>query len=288
MRFKAASVLSIVSLTLVLMAGIASAATLTKVAVTTEIDGVVQGWATDSTDPAALIKPLAVVPSVSPDPVELKSETGLYIFSFSGVGVFPSDSNFTITFTLQDSTGAVFNTALTNGNGSMVPPAATQVDLPEDKVSVKAVDFVINSLLAANEAEVDAATEGQFVLQAVELLTDIEVQIDIKPGSYPNSINLKSRGVIPVAVLGSAEFDVQTVDPASVKFAGAGFRKFAYADINHDGILDMMFHFLTQEITELDGNSTEATVTGETKDGVKFYGTDTVNIVPKGKSNGPK
>jgi len=48
------------------------------------------------------------------------------------------------------------------------------------------------------------------------------VLIDIKPGSYPNSINLGSHGVIPVAILSSDYFDASTVDPTSVTLAGAG------------------------------------------------------------------
>ena len=40
-----------------------------------------------------------------------------------------------------------------------------------------------------------------------------KVTIDIKPGSDPNSINLGSAGVIPVAILSSEAFDATTVDP---------------------------------------------------------------------------
>jgi len=29
----------------------------------------------------------------------------------------------------------------------------------------------------------------------------VTVAVDIKPGSFPNSINLKSNGVVPVAIL---------------------------------------------------------------------------------------
>jgi len=46
----------------------------------------------------------------------------------------------------------------------------------------------------------------------------IEVDIDIKPGSDPNSINLKSKGVVPVAVLTTDGFDASTVDPETVGF----------------------------------------------------------------------
>ena len=37
----------------------------------------------------------------------------------------------------------------------------------------------------------------------------MEIEIDIKPGSDRNSINPMSKGVIPVAILGSDEFDVR-------------------------------------------------------------------------------
>jgi hypothetical protein len=39
----------------------------------------------------------------------------------------------------------------------------------------------------------------------------IVVTIDIKPGEFPNSINLKSKGKIPVAILTTNTFDATTV-----------------------------------------------------------------------------
>jgi hypothetical protein len=48
------------------------------------------------------------------------------------------------------------------------------------------------------------------------------VYIDIKPGSYPNSVNLGSQGVIPVGILSSVDFDATQVDPDTVALAGAG------------------------------------------------------------------
>ncbi|MGW8251767.1 MAG: hypothetical protein ACWGO1_14070, partial [Anaerolineales bacterium] len=46
----------------------------------------------------------------------------------------------------------------------------------------------------------------------------MHVLIDIKPGSDPNAINLRSHGVIPVALFGSPELEVSMVDLASVRF----------------------------------------------------------------------
>jgi len=47
------------------------------------------------------------------------------------------------------------------------------------------------------------------------------VDIDIKPGSDQNTINLRSKGVIPVAILSSEDFDATNVDPTTVELEGA-------------------------------------------------------------------
>jgi hypothetical protein len=109
-----------------------------------------------------------------------------------------------------------------------------------------------------------------------------EQSIDIKPGSYPNSINLKSKGVVPVAVLTTDDFDASTVDPSTVEFAGASPVRWTMEDVDGDGDVDILFHFKTQELN-LDENSTEAHLTGYTHGGEFIWGVDTVNIVPKGK-----
>ena len=110
------------------------------------------------------------------------------------------------------------------------------------------------------------------------------VDIDIKPGSDPNSINLKSKGVIPVAILGSAIFDVTDVDVTTLVFAGASPAHdlndpLVYADhlqdVNGDGFMDLVCHFRTQD-TDIAPGDTEATLTSST-----ITGTDSVNIVGK-------
>jgi len=107
----------------------------------------------------------------------------------------------------------------------------------------------------------------------------IEVTIDIKPGSYPNSINLGSMGVVPVALLTTDDFDATAVDPVTVLFAGASPLRWTTEDVDGDGDLDLLFHFETQQL-DLVESSTEATLTGTTFGGQAIQGTDTVNIVP--------
>jgi len=120
--------------------------------------------------------------------------------------------------------------------------------------------------------------DGVVALNAVLL-----VDIDIKPGSWPNPINLKSRGVVPVALLTTDDFDAGTVDPTTVEFAGAAPVRWTLGNVDGDGDYDMLFHFRTQELN-LNANSTEATLTGETEDGQRISGTDKIRIVPPKKN----
>jgi predicted outer membrane repeat protein len=111
---------------------------------------------------------------------------------------------------------------------------------------------------------------------------DVAIAIDIKPGSDPNSINLNSKGVVPVAVLTTVDFYALEIAPASCVFANAQPLRWTMEDVDRDGDLDMLFFFKTQELN-LNSDSTEGELTGLTENGVKIEGSDFVNIVPKSK-----
>jgi hypothetical protein len=49
----------------------------------------------------------------------------------------------------------------------------------------------------------------------------VPVSFDIKPASCPNPFNPKSRGVLPVAIVGSTDFDVNDIDVSSILLEGA-------------------------------------------------------------------
>jgi len=115
------------------------------------------------------------------------------------------------------------------------------------------------------------------------------VDIDIKPGSDTNPINPRSRGVIPVALLGSDEFDVADVDVSTLRFgpseAGPAHNlsdSFIYndhlQDVNLDGIMDLVVHTRTQE-TGIQCGDSEAMLTGALLSGDLFLGTDALALV---------
>ncbi|MBI4317176.1 MAG: hypothetical protein HY675_01695 [Chloroflexi bacterium] len=125
---------------------------------------------------------------------------------------------------------------------------------------------------------VDGGRNYAIGLATLRLVKD--VAIDIKPGSDPNSINLKARGVVPVAVLTTSQFDATTVDPGTALFAGASPVRSSTEDVDGDGDMDLLLHFDIQNLN-LTSSSASATLTADTHDGQPIEGTDTVNIVPK-------
>ena len=84
-----------------------------------------------------------------------------------------------------------------------------------------------------------------------------------------------------MAVLGSMDFDAMQVDFSTVTFGtdGASPAHDGHVDdVNDDGYMDMVFHFNTQE-TGIACGDADATLVGETFDGIPFTGTDPVKTV---------
>jgi alkaline phosphatase len=125
-------------------------------------------------------------------------------------------------------------------------------------------------------------------IHRITTATELGVAIDIKPGSDANPINPGSRGVVPVAILGSDSFDVADVDVTTLAFGPAG-ASLAHRngpepkDANHDGIRDLLAHFLVAE-SGIGVGATEACVTGELLDGTTFEGCDAITTqTPSGR-----
>lgn len=102
----------------------------------------------------------------------------------------------------------------------------------------------------------------------------IEIPLDIKPTSCPNPLNIKSGGVLPVAILGTDTLDVSTIDIATLKLAGISPLRSDFEDVatpinpfigkndchedcsieEADGLIDLTLKFNKKEIiTALDG-----------------------------------
>jgi hypothetical protein len=134
------------------------------------------------------------------------------------------------------------------------------------------------------------ANNGHYVDALSLVVSPCDVEIDIKPGSYPNCFNNNGHGVIPVAILGTADFDVTTIDPSTVKLASLAVRAVGkkgnlqahIEDVNEDGFDDLVVQIEDVDGAFTNGNGT-ATLTGNLKaefGGTPIQGTDEICIVP--------
>ncbi len=119
-------------------------------------------------------------------------------------------------------------------------------------------------------------------------ITTTAVDIDIKPGSDPNSINLCNQGNVTVAILTTPDFDATTVDPDTATLADAEVRTVGKSnkqmarieDVDGDGDLDLVLQFATVDLAVSFGIlDTEATLNAETFGGAAVVGTDDIRIV---------
>ncbi len=147
-----------------------------------------------------------------------------------------------------------------------------------------------------------------FGLVGVQQAESFKVSVDIEPGTCPNTLNVKAD-LLPVAILGTEDFDVTSIDPETIYLQGVvepirsnvedvaepvdGDPCKVCGDLK-DGHADLTLKFDIQAIVgELvlgevnDGDLEPLTLTGALLDGTPIWGTDCVVIMKKGKVDGP-
>ncbi|MGA1840274.1 MAG: hypothetical protein ACMUIU_06570 [bacterium] len=125
------------------------------------------------------------------------------------------------------------------------------------------------------------------VTSATIVSPKIDVDIDIKPGSYPNCFNNNGHDVLPVAILGKPDFSVYNIDPATIQIETLSVKKVGknekllahYEDINDDLVDDLVVQIDGSEKL-FENGEIHATLTGELYDGTLIEGEDTICIVP--------
>jgi hypothetical protein len=133
--------------------------------------------------------------------------------------------------------------------------------VPASEESTRLMFFFGNRSGGARDVDQVAEIE----LESVR--ADVEISMDLKPGSCPNRVNLHSKGVMPVAVPGSDSFDVYSIEPDTILLAGISPLRYSYEDVTAPYI------FEGEAFTALDC-STEAA--GDTMDLVLKFDTQEV------------
>ena len=129
------------------------------------------------------------------------------------------------------------------------------------------------------------------------------VDLDVHPTSWPNPINVASKGKTPMAILGTEDFDVYTIDPSTLYLdlpEGMVYPvSWAYEDVTMpagnewecndtemgpDGYMDLTLKFNTQEIVAAlgdvsDGDEMVIMIKGMDIDGQDIEGDDCIWII---------
>jgi hypothetical protein len=162
----------------------------------------------------------------------------------------------------------------------------------ENPAGDAAVQFSCNT--AALEA-------GEYAILFGNLAKDVPV--DIKPRACPNPVNLVSKGVLRVAILGTTDVPVAAIDPKSVTLQGIAPLRWKLEDVARpyepfvgksdiyqcnilgpDGYPDLVFKFDTQEVAaalgDVDaGQALILKLDGKLQDGTEIKGEDSVVVI---------
>lgn len=190
----------------------------------------------------------------------------------------------------------------------LIASDAEQNDWFGSAVSVSGDTVVVGSRF--DDCKVGEDCGSAYVFSCASSITT--VNLDIKPGSCPNPVNPRSRGVVPVAIVGSLDFDVTKIDLDSLTLSrndGVGgsvspisgkrsYRNFIEDvttpsdgelcechELDGDGIDDLSLKFSTSEmsrILELNdiprGEKIELALRGNLLDGSPIEAVDCITI----------
>jgi hypothetical protein len=144
--------------------------------------------------------------------------------------------------------------------------ASTTLTFTWDTTGVTPGTYTIKAEVPPVLGETDI-DDNEFIDDKVTI-RPLPVHLDIKPGSWPNPLQLKEKGVLPVAVCGSEDFDVTTIDPESIRLTLEGTEvaplRWSYEDVatpyegepctghdlDGDGYLDLTLKFKAQEVIQ--------------------------------------
>lgn len=178
------------------------------------------------------------------------------------------------------------------GSGTYVIHVASDV-LTEYQIAAYTLDRRAHPSVSLSRRTIDATATHTYLLgyspePGGETLLQLEVPIDIEPGSATNPVQCRNRnGVVPVAVTSTAHFDATELDHATVRFAGAaevhldkktGAPRRHEEDVNGDDRTDLVFHFRLSD-TSLQCDDVHGTLTGRLRDGLRVMGSDAIAMV---------
>jgi hypothetical protein len=229
-----------------------------------------------------------------------------------GQAIFAGDGTaFNATATSGPTTGIKTADAFIGADG-IVPVSAS--DGLWDTHTLDISSFFPNGVSTQCESRGPRRKWRRFLTWGVHIIsvkTRINANVDVKPGSCPNAFNPAQKDNIPVAILGSAGFDVTNIDPSTLKLNGVsrtggtfvadvsmpyGMYQMGCMDRNIGGadlMNDLVVHFKSQDVTATLGQPAindcmPVEITGNFYDGTPFVGYDILRIVGGSPKDAPE
>ncbi len=207
-------------------------------------------------------------------------------------GIFDAGDVVSASITLGDLTLSVddladFDLVIGTVNAEVIPTVLNYSFNPVDTPTATMVVISNNSFQLSITGHDEGSGEDfdYFWQDSTDVVDSSLPNINIKPGSDPNSINTCSGGTTPVALFGSDTLDVEMVDQDQMILASALVRTVGKADRNlcsiadigapgpssvffdglddfPDGNLDLVCHFVTLSLMEDASSTMELQVVG--------------------------
>lgn len=217
-----------------------------------------------------------------------------------------TDGEITVNDVVLVPTGPIFQ-------GTTVPQAAGGSDLNGRLWDIRSFDVTSFLTVGPNDLHVVTQTVSDclgLIVALVDLpagaapVNEIPVAFDVRPGGCPNPFNPDAQGVLPVAILGTSDFDINTIDLSTLQINGVSALRSAIEDVatpfagvltdcssctsvGADGYADLTIKFDFQAISATVedpavGSCLDLTITGNLKaefGGTPIKGTDKIVVV---------
>ncbi len=212
-----------------------------------------------------------------------------------------------------DATGAVIQNYTAASVGEISPFFALNLDPDNSSFwtagyfsgNIYQIDIATGALLSSFNAPPNPTLAGLAIF-GEPTVAQADFDLDIKPGSCPNPINHKSKGGVPVAILGAEGRDVSEIIPNSVRLEGVApvEGRWVVVDVAtpftgelcdcheacSDGFDDLVLHFSTQAVVAAlglgpgdVGDNIQLTLSATLVDGTVIEVSDCVIVVGKKK-----
>ena len=109
----------------------------------------------------------------------------------------------------------------------------------------------------------------------------MRVSIDIKPGDTVTTLEADRGGMLPIALLSTAQFDAALADPATIRVGPSGSEAEPFRtmreDVNRDGRMDLLV-LVRMDALNVSCGVTSIRLTGKTSKGVDIEGPEAVTV----------